>query len=118
MCKRYIQKLPKMLHHSSKHLLLLTDTTDGFVDMSIWLAFRDAIALVTPYEDIILDGEPSPAGTLLALTGTAVVSSMTAADGRILIASSTLPYMMPTNFSVHGWPFVTPGWRLCNLVTK
>ena len=78
------------------------DTTDGFVDMSIWLAFRDVVALVTAYEDVILDGQPSPAGTIVQLSDTAVVSSMTAADGRVLIASSTLPYVRPSHFAVRG----------------
>ena len=33
-------------------------THNGFVDMSMWLAVRNAIALVTPHEDIIMDGAP------------------------------------------------------------
>ena len=79
--------------------------------MSIWLAFRDAIALVTPHEDVILDGEPSPAGTLTELADAAVVSAMTAADGRVLVASSTLPYSEPTSFSVRAGAQAGPGWK-------
>ena len=30
----------------------------GVYDMALWLAFRNAIDLVTPYEDIIMDGVP------------------------------------------------------------
>jgi|EP01046_Picozoa_sp_COSAG06_P029186 hypothetical protein len=30
----------------------------GVYDMALWLAFRNAIDLVTPYEDIIMDGAP------------------------------------------------------------
>ena len=86
--------------------------------MSIWLAFRDAIALVTPHEDVILDGEPSPAGTLTELADAAVVSAMTAADGRVLVASSTLPYSEPTSFSVRAGAQAGPGWKLCDLATN
>ena len=95
--------------------LPIEDTTDGFVDMSIWLAFRDVVALVTAYEDVILDGQPSPAGTIVQLSDTAVVSSMTAVDGRVLIASSTLPYVRPSHFAVRGGG---SAWKLCNLATN
>ena len=49
--------------------------------MSLWLAMREAIAIATPYEDIIVDGEPAPDGTFTDLAATAVVSAMQGPGG-------------------------------------
>ena len=88
--------------------------SDGFVDGSMWLAVRDAVALLTPYEDLIMDGTPTPSGDLFGLSANAVVSGMSAmassgngtegseggVGGAILIASSSLPFGSPSSFSV------------------
>ena len=92
-------------------------TADGFVDMSLWLAFRDAVALVAPHEGLVLDGTPSEEGALFALDPSAVVSAMVAADrGSMLIASSSLPHNRQSGFSVRAPPGTdTTHWLLCNL---
>jgi hypothetical protein len=90
---------------------------DGVYDMAIWLAFRDAIALVAPHEDLVMDGIPAPNGTFSRVAPGAVVSAMQAADGSaLLIASSTVPPGRPTSFAVR-MPFATAGGRLCDLQT-
>ena len=93
-------------------------THDGFVDMSMWLAVRNAIALVTPHEDIIMDGTPAPAdGTFSKVASAAVVSAMVSATGSMLIGSSTMPSGQATEFTV-ATPHAASGWLLCNLATK
>jgi hypothetical protein len=93
-------------------------THDGFVDMSMWLAVRDAIAMVTPYEDIIMDGTPAPDGTFTNVAPAAVLSAMiTAGDGMLLIASSTMPYGRATEFTV-ATPHALSSWLLCDLSTN
>jgi hypothetical protein len=84
-------------------------------DMALWLAMRDAIALVTPREDLIMDGIPAPEGTFNDVAPAAVVSAMISADG-VLIASSTIPTGLPTKFTVK----TTAGadWLLCDLSTR
>jgi hypothetical protein len=97
-------------------------TNDGFVDGSLWLAVRSAVALVTPYEDLVMDGTPTQDSVIFGTTANAVVSGMTAGggSGAILIASSTLPYGGTTAFSV-GVPAINrPAggvWTLCDLAT-
>ena len=93
-------------------------THNGFVDMSMWLAVREAIAMVTPYEDVIMDGTPAPDGTFSNVAPAAVLSAMTdtANASMLLIASSTLPYGRATAFTVHG--VSGGGWLLCDLSTN
>ena len=97
-------------------------------DMALWLAMRDAIAVVTPYEDLIVDGVPAPDGVFTHESSTALVSSMmsvssskTCGPGTLLIASSTIPAGLPTAFTVTlpvlGGGKISPGWLLCDLVT-
>ena len=98
----------------------------GTYDMAIWLAMRDAIAIVTPYEDVIMDGVPVPPGTVTMTTTTkgAVVSGMVGQQAQlhggrsrfILLASSVNPYGLPTGFSVAD-PSAGITWRLCELST-
>jgi hypothetical protein len=105
-------------------------TSDGFVDGSIWLAVRDAVALVTPMEDLLMDGSPTPTGEIFGLSPNAVVSGMSAATskggaGAILIASSSLPFGLPSTFSVKSAAAAKGaaqqqqvkggGWLLCDL---
>jgi hypothetical protein len=119
-------------------------TSDGFVDGSIWLAVRDAVALVTPYEDLLIDGTPTPTGDIFGLSPNAVVSGMSAAassggtggsgewgggagTGAILIASSSLPFGTLSTFSVKSAAAAAQqrqhseggggggGWLLCDL---
>lgn len=68
--------------------------------MSIWLAMRDSIALVTPFEDIIMDGTPAGSAIFSKVTETAVVSAMVLNGHGMLIASSTLPHGVQTSFTV------------------
>ena len=90
---------------------------DGVYDMAIWLAFRDAVALVAPHEDLIMDGFPAPNGTFSQVAPGAVVSAMQAADGSaMLIASSTVPPGRPTSFAV-SMPSAAGG-TLCDLRTR
>jgi hypothetical protein len=87
-------------------------------DMALWLAMRDAIALVTPFEDIIMDGVPVPAGTFSTLAPAAVVSAMRGGGGGggVLIASSTIPQGLPTQFTI---TVADAGshWLLCDVAT-
>eukprot|EP01052_Picozoa_sp_SAG31_P030171 SAG31_NODE_3073_length_4714_cov_2.744529_3_plen_650_part_00 len=87
---------------------------DGFVDMSLWLAVCDAIALVQPYEDMILDGHPAAATDLFGLSSNAVVSGMTGPDGSMLIAASTMPSNKSCGFSVRSLA-ADASWLLCEL---
>ena len=57
--------------------------------MSLWLAMRDAIDIVTPYEDIIMDGVPAPDGTFTNVAATAVVSAMQGSAKRSRSNNST-----------------------------
>ena len=96
-------------------------THNGFVDMSMWLAVREAIAMVTPYEDVIMDGTPAPDGTFSNVAPAAVLSAMTdtANAGMLLIASSTMPYGRATAFTVATPHAVSGGgWLLCDLSTN
>jgi hypothetical protein len=105
----------------------------GTYDMEIWLAMRDAITIVTPFEDVIMDGRPIPSGTItLTLPPTKtkgvalVVSGMVGQQSEeaeiqggpnsrfILLASSVTPYGFPTGFSVVD-PNADNTWRLCDL---
>jgi hypothetical protein len=77
-------------------------TTDGMYDMSLWLAMRDAIALVTPHEDIIMDGVLVGDGDGRSFThaaAPAVVSGISTDEGT-LVASSTVPIGKPTAFTL------------------
>ena len=83
-----------------------------------WLAIRDAIELVTPYEDLICDGFPAPRGTLHSLSSSAVVNAMVDDnDGTLLIASSTMPAGVTSSFVVQSAK-ADDSWLLCDLVTK
>lgn len=76
--------------------------SDGMYDMAMWLAIRDAIALVAPYEDLVLDGRPAPTHTFANVSSSAVVlSAMVSSDGNsMLIASSTVPPGLPAGFTI------------------
>jgi hypothetical protein len=91
--------------------------SDGMYDMSLWLAMRDAIALVQPYEDLICDGMPIAGGAITAAASAAVVNGMMSAAGEILIASSTIPHGLPTQFTVAS-PHARASWVLCDLATN
>jgi hypothetical protein len=83
-----------------------------------WLAIRDAVELVTPYEDLICDGSPAPEESLQGLSSSAVVNAMIDdKDGTLLIASSTMPYGVASSFSVRSAK-ADARWLLCDLVTK
>eukprot|EP01052_Picozoa_sp_SAG31_P027229 SAG31_NODE_2531_length_5555_cov_4.715909_1_plen_952_part_00 len=91
-------------------------------DGSLWLGMRDAIALVTPYEDVIMDGVPTEPGVFSQVAESAVVSAMVdagagASTHRMLVASSTIPYGRPTAFTVTA-PYATSEWRLCDLISN
>ena len=91
-------------------------------DGSLWLGMRDAIALVTPYEDVIMDGSPTEPAVLSQVAASAVVSAIVdtgkgTGSHRMLIASSTIPYGRPTAFTVSA-PFATSEWKLCDLITN
>lgn len=90
----------------------------GMYDMGLWLAMRDAIAVVTPYEDLLVDGAPADLGTFSGVDSNAVVSAMEGPDGALLIASSTLPAGLPTSFTVHAKAAVGATWSLCDLGTR
>lgn len=47
-----------MIGKSQSCILRSRYTDYGTYTMEIWLAFRDAISLVTPFEDLIMDGMP------------------------------------------------------------
>jgi hypothetical protein len=92
-------------------------TSIGMYDMDLWLAMRDAISAVTPYEDLLCDGTPAPVSTFSETAAAAVVSAMAEQDGsRLLIASSTIPHGLPTSWTatVHG---ADASWLLCDVVT-
>ena len=95
-------------------------TDYGTYDMDIWLAFRRAIALLAPYEDIICDGQPAPVELLSVQAPdsafvVSVVSAMEHASSHaMLIASSTQPYGSPTTFSVRS-SHADDSWLLCDL---
>ena len=78
---------------------------------------RDAIAIVTPFEDLHCDGGPAQHGAVTAAAATAVVSAMADGDGRLLIASSTVLHNLPTTFTVSS-PNATESWMICDLSTK
>lgn len=83
-----------------------------------WLAIRDAIELVTPYEDLICDGSPAPQGNLHSLSSSAVVNAMVDDnDGTLLIASSTMPAGAASSFVVQSAKG-DDSWLLCDLATK
>jgi hypothetical protein len=95
-------------------------------DGSLWLGMRDAIALVSPYEDVIMDGVPAEPGVFSQVASNAVVSAMMdtgtgtgmgMSSHRMLIASSTIPYGRPTAFTVTA-PYATSEWKLCDLITN
>jgi hypothetical protein len=90
-------------------------------DMALWLAMRDAIALVTPFEDLICDGTPlnplDHGDTFKDTAPSAVVSAMVGHQGSLLIASSTIPHGTATHFSIHVVT-ATPSWILCDLMTN
>ena len=74
--------------------------------------------LVTPFEDLIVDGAPAPGGTFIAASASAVVGAMVDSDGlTMLVGSSTLPYGEPTKFSIHSAK-ATATWLLCDLLTN
>ena len=92
-------------------------TSDGMYDMALWLAMRDAIAAVTPHEDLLCDGAPAPNATFSGVAATAVVSAMKAKDGSaLLIASSTIPHGLATSFTVQA-DGADASWRLCDVST-
>lgn len=81
---------------------------------------RDSIALVTPFEDIIMDGTPAASATFSKVTETAVVSAMVLNGQGMLIASSTLPHGVQTSFTVTAPSHVldvASDWLLCDLAT-
>lgn len=92
-------------------------TSLGMYDMDLWLAMRDAISVVTPYEDLLCDGTPTSLSTFSETTAAAVVSAMAEQDGSgLLIASSTVPHGLPTSWTatVHG---ADASWLLCDVAT-
>eukprot|EP00040_Diaphanoeca_grandis_P028166 m.161880 g.161880 ORF g.161880 m.161880 type:complete len:971 (-) comp31257_c0_seq1:282-3194(-) len=92
-------------------------TTEGMYDMALWLAMRDAIAIVTPHEDVVCDGAPIESDMFTAVAATAVVSGMQSAKGdAVLIASSTIPHGLPTAFTVRA-THADDTWVLCDCKT-
>lgn len=90
--------------------------------MAIWFAFRDAIALVTPYEDLVVEGVPASTEVFSKVASTTVLSAMTEAPDSgvgkdMLVASSTLPHGQPTVFTLT-WAAANASWKLCNLATN
>ena len=108
----------------------------GIFDMSLWLAMRDVIELVTPYEDLLCDGAPATTTDVFPLNcqnnqaeacDNAVVSAMAAtcdcpcpcAPPAYLIGSSTIPLGRATQWSVRAPVGQRDGgWRLCDLATN
>ena len=89
-------------------------------DMEIWLAMRDAIAIVTPFEDLIMDGSPVSDGTISvgAEVRGAIVSGMQDRQTHtMLLASSVTPHGGATAFSVTS-SHAGSGWRLCDVQTN
>ncbi len=84
--------------------------------MDLWLAMRDAIHVMTTYEDIICDGAPSSGTTFTDTADPAVVSGMVDKDGSaLIIASSTVPHGQATSWTatVQG---ADASWLLCDVV--
>ena len=93
-------------------------TTEAMEDASLWLAVRDAVALATPFEDLLCDGVPAPEGTFVDVAAAAVASAMQdPVTGTLFIASSTLPYGLSTSFTVRS-SLSTASWKLCNVQTN
>ena len=89
----------------------------GMYDMDLWLAMRDAIAVMTPHEDLLCDGAPASNTTFTDVAEAAVVSGMQSKDGtELLIASSTVPHGLASSFSAHAVG-ADKSWLLCNLLT-
>lgn len=86
-------------------------------DMGLWLAMRDVFSLITPYEDIILDGRPVPEGWIYNSSEHAVVNGMMGTDGSVLIASSSMPMGREVVACVRS-SFASQHWRLCDLSTN
>eukprot|EP01046_Picozoa_sp_COSAG06_P036725 COSAG06_NODE_4078_length_4596_cov_3453.381281_3_plen_254_part_00 len=83
-----------------------------------WLAVRDVVELVTPYEDLICDGSPAAEGSLHSLSSSAVVNAMVdGKDGTLLIASSTMPSGVASSFTVESAK-ADGSWLMCDLTTK
>jgi hypothetical protein len=81
----------------------------GIYDMSLWLAMRDVIELLTPFEDLLCDGTPATTAEVFpTLSDAAVVSAMAAtcdcpcpcAPPALLVASSTITHGLATQWSV------------------
>ena len=85
--------------------------------MGLWLAMRDVFSLITPYEDIILDGRPVPEGWIYNSSEHAVVNGMMGTDGSVLIASSSMPMGREVVACVRS-SFASQHWRLCDLSTN
>ena len=85
--------------------------------MGLWLAMRDVFSLITPYEDIILDGRPVPEGWIYNCSEHAVVNGMMGTDGSVLIASSSMPMGREVVACVRS-SFANQDWRLCDLSTN
>ena len=85
--------------------------------MGLWLAMRDVFSLITPYEDIILDGRPVPEGAIYNCSEHAVVNGMMATDGSVLIASSSMPMGREILACVRS-PVANREWSLCDLSTN
>eukprot|EP01043_Picozoa_sp_COSAG02_P097474 COSAG02_NODE_33691_length_496_cov_0.863980_1_plen_119_part_10 len=88
----------------------------GVYDMALWIAFRNAIDLLTPYEDIVMDGVTADASTFTQVSRRAFVSAMQE-SGNMLIASSTVPHGQPTSFTIVARG-ATAAWLLCDLQTN
>lgn len=92
-------------------------TSIGMYDGALWLGMRDAIAAVSPYEDLLCDGKPAPLDSFSGVADTAVLSAMEDAfAGNMLIASSTIPHGLPTKWSVRSARADT-SWKLCDVTT-
>jgi hypothetical protein len=92
-------------------------TSIGMYDGALWLGMRDAIAAVTPYEDLICDGNPAPEDAFSAVADVADVSGMEDAyAGNMIIASSTIPYGLGTSWSVRS-ALADKAWKLCDVAT-
>ena len=85
--------------------------------MGLWLAMRDVFSLVTPFENIILDGHPVADGAIYNCSEHAVVNGMVAADGSVLIASSSMPMGSEVVACIRS-PAANRDWRLCDLWTN
>ena len=90
--------------------------TLGMYDGALWLSMRDAIAAVTPFEDLLCDGEPASPGALQLGGAHAVVSAMRDGAGTLLIASSTTPAGLATAWVVRS-ANASESWKLCDVLT-